>query len=198
MGPLPHQPDEAKQKWDDKLATLRTQRRAQGLCMKCGEKWGKQHKCPDKVALHVLEEILEAVQPEQVQDDASDTSTDDEEEVFSLSQNAIEGVQGMKTIKLSGLVNKQEILILINSGSSCSFISDKAANILQCSTISAPSVSVTGANGQQLKSDKQVQNFTWWTQGHTFTHPVRVLSISCFDLVLWMDWLESHSPMWIH
>jgi hypothetical protein len=52
-------PDDNKTKWEDKLATLRAQRRAQGLCMKCGEKWGRNHKCPDKIALHVLEEYLE-------------------------------------------------------------------------------------------------------------------------------------------
>lgn len=51
---------------------------------------------------------------------------------------------------------------------------------------------------QKLTSDKEVQALTWWTQGHTFTHAARVLPISCFDLVHGMDWLESHSPMWIH
>jgi len=34
----PHSTEDAKPKGDDKLAALRTQRRAQGLCMKCGEK----------------------------------------------------------------------------------------------------------------------------------------------------------------
>ena len=61
MGPIPLVAGEARPKWDDKLAALRTQQRAQGLCMKCGEKWGKNHKCPEKVAMHVLEEFLEAV-----------------------------------------------------------------------------------------------------------------------------------------
>ena len=41
--------EEVKPKWEDKWTTLRAQRRAQGLCMKCGEKWGQNHKCPDKV-----------------------------------------------------------------------------------------------------------------------------------------------------
>jgi len=40
--------EDTKPKWEDKLATLRAQRRAQGLCMKCGEKWGRNHRCPDK------------------------------------------------------------------------------------------------------------------------------------------------------
>jgi len=32
-----------KLKWDDKLQALRAQRRAQGLCMKCGGKWSRNH-----------------------------------------------------------------------------------------------------------------------------------------------------------
>ena len=55
------QTEDTKPKWDDKLATLRAQRRAQGLCMKCGEKWGRNHKCPEKVALHVLEQLQETL-----------------------------------------------------------------------------------------------------------------------------------------
>lgn len=89
-------------------------------------------------------------------------------------------------------------MILIDSGSSCTFISDKTVAALKCATTSVSSVSVTVANGQKLVSDKQVHNFTWWVQGHTFTHSARVLPISYFDLVLGMDWLELHSPMWIH
>jgi hypothetical protein len=30
----------------EKLEALRNYRRKNGLCFKCGEKWGQQHKCP--------------------------------------------------------------------------------------------------------------------------------------------------------
>jgi len=127
MGPIPEAVDPAKSRWDEKLQALRTQRPAQGLCMTCGEKWNRNHTCPKKVALHVLEELMAAVQPDSFSEQSSDKSSDDEgDEIFSLSYHANEGVQGKKTIKLSGLVNHQELLILIDSGSSCPFISDKA------------------------------------------------------------------------
>jgi len=57
---------------------------------------------------------------------------------------------------------------------------------------------VTVANGEKLLSNQQVLNFTWWTQGHTFPTDARVLPMPYYDLVLGMDWLEKHSPMWIH
>jgi len=77
-----------------------------------------------------------------------------EDEVFSLSQAAIVGVQGRKTIKITGLVNSQEILILIDSGSSSSFLSEKTVDTLKCALTSAPPVSVTVANGEKLLSQQ--------------------------------------------
>ena len=51
----------AKSDSDDKLAALKLYRRKNGLCFKCGEKWGSGHKCPNHISIHVLEELLEAV-----------------------------------------------------------------------------------------------------------------------------------------
>lgn len=169
--------------------------------MKCGEKWGRNHKCPEKVALHVLEEVMEAVQPDTTTEEVSDTTTEDssdEEQVFALSNFVAAEVQGKKTIKLTGLVNNQQILIIIDSGSSCTFISEKAVDTLRLAVTKVPSVSVTVANGDTVCSDAQVSDFTWWSQGHTFTHSARVLKLSYFDMVLGVDWLEQFSPMWIH
>jgi len=47
---------------EDKLESLKSFRRAKGLCFTCGEKWSKTHKCPDHVPLHVIEELLETLQ----------------------------------------------------------------------------------------------------------------------------------------
>ena len=115
-----------------------------------------------------------------------------------MSQAATVGVQGRKTIKITGLVNSQEILILIDSSSSSSFRSEKTADTLKCALTSAPPVSVTVANGEKLLSQQQVLNFTWWTQGHTFSTNVCILPLPYYDMVLGMDWLERFSPMWIH
>jgi hypothetical protein len=64
----PHSPDakaqpktDTRQKWDGRLSSLREQRRAQGLCMKCSDKWGKGHRCPKQIPLHILEEVLDAM-----------------------------------------------------------------------------------------------------------------------------------------
>ena len=54
------------------------------------------------------------------------------------------------------------------------------------------------ANGAKMQSNQMVSNFTWWSQGNTFSTHARILPLSYYDLVLGMDWLEQYSPMWIH
>ena len=70
-----------------------------------------------------------------------------------LSNFAAAGVQGKKTIKLTGLVNNQQILILLDSGSSCTFISEKSVDTLRLAVTKVPPVSVTVANGEKVSSD---------------------------------------------
>lgn len=49
----------------DKLSALKAFRRANNLCFTCGEKWtGRNHKCPTQVPIHVIQELLDAVQVE--------------------------------------------------------------------------------------------------------------------------------------
>jgi hypothetical protein len=164
--------------------------------MKCGEKWGRNHKCPEKVSLHVLEEFMELLPDEATSEPSFDESSDGK--VFSLCQAVAVEVQGRKTIKIIGLVDSQEILILIDSGSSSSFLSEKTAVALNYAITSAPPIQITVANGEKLQSHQQVLNFTWWTQDHTFFIDVRILPLPYYDMVLGMDWLERFSPMWIH
>ena len=114
-----------------------------------------------------------------------------------MSLSATEGIKGKRTMKLHGLVNNQDILILVDSGSSGTFISVDAVERLKCPTQPVPSVQVTTANDGQLSSDKMVPEICWYTQGHTFSSAPRVLELNLYDLILGMDWPEQYSPMWV-
>lgn len=66
---------------DDKFSALKSYRRSKGLCFKCGEKWSPQHKCPDTVSLHAMEELWKCFSdsedtPNHTADEASDSGDD--------------------------------------------------------------------------------------------------------------------------
>jgi hypothetical protein len=167
-----------KPRWDDKLAALRSARRAKGLYMKCGEPYSPQHRCHKQVPLHVLEEILELAQVENSAEAKSTTSgSDTEEELLPLSYNAAEGTQGKKTMRLQGLIQDKEILILVDSGSSSTFISTTLVQQLQLQTTPIPATKVTIADGSLMTCDSQIPRLQWWVQGHTFQSDARVLSL---------------------
>jgi hypothetical protein len=51
---------------DDKLSALKAYRRSKSLCFTCGERWGKDHKCSTSVQLHVVQELLEVLQSDEL------------------------------------------------------------------------------------------------------------------------------------
>jgi hypothetical protein len=166
--------------------------------MKCGEKWRGGHQCPKQVPLHILEEVWDVMNLEEDLSKPSDNnSNSSDEEVLALSVEAMQGVQGKKTMRLQGRITNTEILILVDSGSTSTFISTAMANKLSYQQQEVLEVYVQVASGDKLSSTKAINNLTWWTQGHTFSTIARTLDIPCYDLILEMDWMEQFSPMWV-
>lgn len=182
-------------KQPDKLEFLMAYRKQKGSYFKCGEPWNKQHKCPAQVPLHVIEELLEVI-------DYSDSDDSDTADLGSSADASLMVVndtqQKRHTMQFKGLVGKQEILVLVDSDSVYSFLSTQMATHLQCKTHSIPAEQFSVADGGTVQCTSMVQDFQWWTQGHSFIQDVRVLDLGSFDLILGADWLEDHSPMWIH
>ena len=129
---LPKQKPESTES-EDKLKALMAFRKKNGLCFKCGEKWGHNHRCSQKVSLHVLEELFDAID---TMDDAADT--DSEEEVEPDTVMAVGDpltTPKRKTMKLQGMVAGSEVLILVDSGSVATFISQHLATQLKLDTV---------------------------------------------------------------
>jgi hypothetical protein len=112
-----------------------------------------------------------------------------------LSLQAVSGGEANETIRLRATVGNQVMIILIDSGSSHSFIHKAFAIRTNCSMTSAPPAQVKLANGSLVLCDQQVESLEWMTQNYTFSTKMRVLELGGYDAVLGMDWLKSHSPM---
>lgn len=189
---------EEKPKWKERFDSLKSARRARGECFKCGENYAPGHKCPKSVQLHVSEELLEVLQLQESDEmEKEEGNESSEEKELVLSECALSGVIGKKTIRLQGLIQNQELLILVDSGSSSSFIAEHVVDKLQLSTQDIVSTKVTIADGGQLSCTKVVPNVEWWCQGQSFASELKVLGLGSYDMILGMDWLEKFSPMWI-
>lgn len=190
---------------EDKVAALRAYRKAKGLCHTCGERWSRDHKCGPTVQLHIVEELLELLadsaadgMPEIIEP-TTDIGSESEPQgiVCQISRDAMIGTESVCMLRLQGLIQQYEILMLVNSGSTHSFISEKLAGKLNCKLRVVPAIQVRIADGGILHCSRELTNCLWWVQGFSFQSNFKVLPLGSHDIILSMDWLVDHSPMQI-
>ena len=117
---------------------------------------------------------------------------------LSLSQDALAGADGPKSMRFLGSIQGHELLILVDSGSTHSFLSlSIAAQLSRVQSLSQP-IQVQVANGAILQCSSHLPAAVWLIHDHSFSADLRVLPLQHFELILGMDWLESFSPMKVH
>jgi len=125
----------------EKLWALRAYRRAKGLCDKCAEKWGRDHRCATTVQMHEMEEVWELFNGEDSDADMSNGDTNSDMHLcLAISADAISGTEGPKTLQLLGTLQNIPIQILVDFGSTNSFISEHVFS--QLSALSVQTVDV--------------------------------------------------------
>jgi hypothetical protein len=93
------------------------------------------------------------------------------------------------------MVGNQILLILVDSGSTGSFLNASMLSHLHCSAQQTTPVSVKLANNEVLQCTQWVPNLTWSIQGEQFHTPMRVLPLGAYDAILGVDWLKKHGPV---
>ncbi|XP_026410936.1 uncharacterized protein LOC113306183 [Papaver somniferum] len=141
-------------------------RRAQGLCYNCDADTEGE------------EDIFEEAPESPIQSDVE------------ISLHALTGSATGETIRIPGITNKKTVSVLIDTGSTTSFIYSKLVSSLQCTITPTPPMKVTVANGDQTTSLCICSKLQWSMQGHKFVEDLRVLPLGSCDIVLGADWLK--------
>uniref|UniRef100_A0A0A9G9I5 Reverse transcriptase domain-containing protein n=1 Tax=Arundo donax TaxID=35708 RepID=A0A0A9G9I5_ARUDO len=182
----------------EKLEALRAYCRARGLCYKCREKWSHEHRCVATVQLHILEELLELLQISE----EYDVDTNNVElralrcdDLMVVSQHAVRGAQTSRTVCIVGEIQHHQVLMLIDSRSSHSFIADRMVSKLTGVSQLVSPVKVKVADGGLVPIDRQFAQCAWRVRGVSFLSDFKVFPLGYYDVILGMDWLEVHSPM---
>jgi hypothetical protein len=108
------------------------------------------------------------------------------------------GFPAPRTVKLVGSIQNKVISVLVDSGSTSSFISSTvAAHLTDVTPLPSPS-SVQVAGDGILCCNSVIKNVVWVVSGYSFQLELRVLPLAAYDVIIGMDWLEQHSPMKVH
>jgi hypothetical protein len=115
---------------DNKVAALCAYRRAKGLCQFCAEKWDRGHKCEPTIQLQPVPELWEMLSVDSDCDYVSGHSSSDSQLHMILSKEVVLGVASSKTLKFLGSIQGHHVVIMIDSGSSHSFVNSSLSSAL--------------------------------------------------------------------
>jgi hypothetical protein len=182
---------------DSKLATIKSYRRALDLCYKCNAKWSKDHQCEPEV-LHAVEAFWEFCTDEEEPEEESDTTEVTEQVCLAISKAAVSGSPAIRTVRLVGYIADIPVQILVDSGSSSSFINSALVPRIPSVCAVPMSAAVQIAGGGILQCTQLLCQVTWSVGPCTFSSDFKVLPLEVFDVVIKMDWLKSFSPKQVH
>jgi len=174
--PLPPPPKAVKQgaalesvssTLDSKLTAVKAYRKAMGLCYKCGVKWSRDHKCAPEV-LHAIQDLWETLHVDDCSISLEESSSSSEHLFLSLSKCAVTGTPAPRTIQFRGTLEGIPLTILIDSGSSSSFVSDSIVMQLSSQAVVSSPTSVHVAGGGILISNEILHDVTWCIDNHCF------------------------------
>lgn len=170
----PYQPNKAEAKptntssqlWQDRQ--LRDYRKDNGLCYDCGEKFVPGHMQVytkrNKPAANAL--VLNDLDRDLSDEVLNALATEDvlQEEFGELSLNAMSSIDNIDCIKIKARVKDKVMLILLDSGSTHSFISSKFVDLIKAPTIQIAPKRVTLADGKTLITNRMVSQLHCYCQ----------------------------------
>nr|KYP32928.1 hypothetical protein KK1_046280 [Cajanus cajan] len=179
------------------------ERRAKGLCMFCDELFTPGHQLKHKRSQLLVMELDE-------EDQDVDNATEKEEDVGiissegiatetpQLSLNAMTGIPGYQTMRVTGRHDKKfhsKNIKAHNSKNTHNFLDLEVAKRLGCKLEKITPMTVTAGEGTRLEAPYLCKGFNWQLQQISFTADVIVLPLGCCDLILGIPWLKSLGPI---
>ena len=166
------------------------ERREKGLCYNCDEKYQFGHKC-SRPSLYLLEGLeLEASSYKVERDTEQYDQTPQTAELLVISLNAIAWVLSPKTMRLVGRIGKHSLIILIDTGSTHSFVDVNVARKLKL-PVEDSHLAMQVADGAKFPCQGcckavllKLQNCDVWVN-------LYLLTLGGCDVVLGVDWLRS-------
>ena len=169
-------------------------RRNNGLCFKCGEKYGAGHQCK----MGHLNFFLGEEEEESEFEDAvgeQDEHTGNPGSVMEMSLHALSESLKRKTITITGQLDGEEVLILVDAGSSDSYIDSELVIALDIPYRMVSPFSVIVGNGACVTSKAICPRVRWEVNQHKFGFDLKVMELSGWHIVLGVDWMTHFSPI---
>ncbi|XP_027060831.1 uncharacterized protein [Coffea arabica] len=168
-------------------------RREHHLCYKCGEKFGPGHQCKQK-EIHLMVAVED--RPEDLEEgEVIEYQGAQSARGVEMAIHALTGKMTYNTIKLQGLFKGTPLSILVDGGSTHSFVKNTVAQLFPEMVQTIKPFKVKVANGEYLTCSRMIPNMNWEMQGKPFTHDMFIINIEPYDMIIGVDWMAAHNPI---
>lgn len=106
---------------------------------------------------------------------------------MAISKTALTGGVSPKAFQLRAWIQGREVLMLVDSGSTTSFINEQLAASIQGVQPLPRAYQVRVADGGTLTCSASAPKCQWCSQGHQFTTDMKMLALGTYDAILGMD-----------
>ncbi|VFQ73441.1 unnamed protein product, partial [Cuscuta campestris] len=162
----------------------KSEKDAKGECYFCPEKWSRGHRCNGRYLLLVTSE-----------GEADDEGLSVEAEaVIEGDVSVLQSLAGTTTprsIRLKGVIEGQDVDVLVDGGSTHNFVHPKTAEKLRSALTDIDPFRVYVGNGDSLICRSRCNQVSMRVQNHMFTVDLFVLAVHGHNIVLGVQWLRS-------
>ncbi|KAK0607923.1 hypothetical protein LWI29_022713 [Acer saccharum] len=129
------------------------ERQEKGLFFKCNDKFCPGHRCQKLFLIEACNDDEDDDKDVVMEDDVGDSR--ENIEVPAISLHAIAGTRVLETMKVHGKIGNEGVVVLIDSGSTHNFVSEKLAEKVGLQPIFRGKFEVVVALGEKLSSSSK-------------------------------------------
>jgi len=179
------------------------ERRKQGLCYYCDDKYSSGHKCKEPKFFQIdatdnssfeeaptlggPEDKVEETQPD------NDLTTTPDEPIISL--HALAGISSPQTLKIRGFLKHRPVVVLIDSVSTNNVIHKRVTEVVHCFVRAVSNFQALIVDGGTMKCEGRCENIKFQMGDyHLKAHMFAIEMYGC-DVVLGAKWLRTLGPI---
>ncbi|TYK23464.1 putative retroelement pol polyprotein [Cucumis melo var. makuwa] len=174
-------------------------RKEKGLCFRCNEKYSADHKCRLKeqreLRMFVVTEGREEYEIVEEEKEEKELGCIEVNEnvttVVELSINSVVGLNDPGTMKVRGKLLGEEVVILIDSGATHNFVSEKLVKKLSLSIKETSHYGVILGSGAAIQGKGICEKLEVQLNGWKIVEDFLPLELGGVDVILGMQWLYS-------
>ena len=169
------------------------QRRAvHNPCRQCGERYFAGHRCKTFQKYKCLEVEEESEGDEEAEDElGEEQETNNKQELQVLSLQSMVGLTTKRAMRIRGNVGGEEVVVLIDSGASCSFIATRLVEKLGLPVVPTTEFGVAIGDGRVITGKGKRVDLKLVVQGIEIQGEFLLFELGVTDMVLGYTWLAS-------